>query len=154
MIRMLAVIPYPIGRAPGQRQRIERWALFLRQKGVPVTLSPFLSERGMDVLYDPGRALALTGMERAATCPSPARGFDFDDAIYLAATRPANVWICRLKAPVKTAAMQPGGPRHRCGNEFLAEFARRPASRVTVIRSAFATPRSTRCDQGAAIGCR
>src|SRR5262249_53672138 len=55
MIRVLALVPYPAGRAPGQRYRIEQWAPFLRKEGVHVTFSPFLSERGMDVLYEPGR---------------------------------------------------------------------------------------------------
>ena len=41
------LVPYPIGRAPGQRYRIEQWASLLR----------FLSEHGHNVLYDPGRAL-------------------------------------------------------------------------------------------------
>ncbi len=54
MIRVLALVPYPAGRAPGQRYRIEQWAPFLRREGVHVTLSPFLSRRGMEVLYEPG----------------------------------------------------------------------------------------------------
>ena len=53
MIRVLALVPYPTGRAPGQRYRIEQWAPFLRREGVHVTLSPFLSQRGMGVLYEP-----------------------------------------------------------------------------------------------------
>jgi len=54
VIRVLALVPYPAGRAPGQRYRIEQWAPLLRREGVHVTLSPFLSRRGMDVLYEPG----------------------------------------------------------------------------------------------------
>jgi len=58
MIRVLALVPYPIDRAPGQRYRIEQWAPLLRRAGVQVTLSPFLSRRGMDLLYEPGHVAA------------------------------------------------------------------------------------------------
>lgn len=58
MIRVLALAPYPAGRAPGQRYRIEQWAPLLRREGVQVTLSPFLSLRGMEILYEPGHAVA------------------------------------------------------------------------------------------------
>jgi len=58
MIRVLALVPYPAGRAPGQRYRIEQWAPLLRRGGVQVTLSPFLSRRGMDLLYEPGHVAA------------------------------------------------------------------------------------------------
>ena len=54
MIRVLALVPYPNDRAPGQRYRIEQWAPLLRRGGLQVTLSPFLSRRGMDLLYEPG----------------------------------------------------------------------------------------------------
>ena len=58
MIRVLALVPYPADRAPGQRYRIEQWAPLLRRAGVKVTLSPFLSRRGMDLLYEPGHVAA------------------------------------------------------------------------------------------------
>jgi glycosyltransferase involved in cell wall biosynthesis len=62
VIRVLALVPYPPGRAPGQRYRIEQWAPFLHREGVHVTLSPFLSQRGMEVLYKPGH-VAVKGWE-------------------------------------------------------------------------------------------
>ena len=77
MIRVLALVPYPIGRAPGQRYRIEQWAPFLHREGVHLTLSPFLSERGMDVLYEPGHVArkvceTLRGyLRRLAEAPRP-----------------------------------------------------------------------------------
>ncbi len=58
MIRVLALVPYPADRAPGQRYRIEQWAPLLRRAGVQVTLSSFLSRRGMDLLYEPGHVAA------------------------------------------------------------------------------------------------
>ncbi len=54
MIRVLALVPYPTGQAPGQRYRIEQWAPLLLREGVHVAFSPFLSRRGMEVLYEPG----------------------------------------------------------------------------------------------------
>ncbi len=54
MIRVLALVPYPVDRAPGQRYRIEQWAPLSSRAGVLVTISPFLSPRGMDLLYEPG----------------------------------------------------------------------------------------------------
>src|SRR5712692_4986587 len=56
VIRVLALLPYPTGRAPGQRYRIEQWAPRLRTEGVELSLAPFLSPSGMDVLYHRGRA--------------------------------------------------------------------------------------------------
>src|SRR5437899_11355598 len=53
MIQVLARVPYPACCAPGQRYRIEQWIPHLGREGVHVTLSPFLSRRGMDVLYEP-----------------------------------------------------------------------------------------------------
>jgi glycosyltransferase involved in cell wall biosynthesis len=54
MIQVLALVPYPACCAPGQRYRIEQWIPHLGREGVHVTLSSFLSRRGMDVLYEPG----------------------------------------------------------------------------------------------------
>lgn len=54
MLRVLALVPYPPGRVPGQRYRMEQWAGPLREQGIDVTFSPFLSPRGMDVLYRAG----------------------------------------------------------------------------------------------------
>lgn len=57
-LRVLAVLPYPVGRVPGQRFRIEQWAPKLEDLGISVSFSPFLSEGTMDVLYRPGGNLA------------------------------------------------------------------------------------------------
>jgi len=60
VIRVHALVPYPVGRAPGQRYRIEQWAPLLRRQGVDVTFSPFLSLHGMDVLYESGHVAVKT----------------------------------------------------------------------------------------------
>jgi len=53
-LRVLALVPYPEGRAPGQRYRIEQWAPLMQHDRVEVVVSPFLSSPAMDVLYGAG----------------------------------------------------------------------------------------------------
>src|SRR5262245_56266747 len=57
MLRVAAFLPYPLERVPGQRYRIEQWAPLLRDQGIEITFLPFLSRRGMDVLYTAGHRL-------------------------------------------------------------------------------------------------
>ncbi len=54
MLRVLALVPYPTGRVPGQRYRIEQWAPHLRRLGVDVTLAPGLSPAAYERLQRPG----------------------------------------------------------------------------------------------------
>lgn len=54
MLRVLALVPYPTGRVPGQRYRIEQWAPHLRALGVDVTLAPGLSPAAHERLQRPG----------------------------------------------------------------------------------------------------
>jgi glycosyltransferase involved in cell wall biosynthesis len=61
MIRVVAMTPYPQGRAPGQRYRIEQWAPLLREEGIEVVFSPFLPPAAMDVLYRPGHVARKIG---------------------------------------------------------------------------------------------
>jgi len=173
LIRVLALVPYPVGRAPGQRYRIEQWAPFLHAQGVHVTLSPFLPLRAMDVLYEPGHlaakaremvrgylrrlpeALRSTSVDvifvyREAALLGPAwierllalrrpLVFDFDDAIYLADTSPANAWSRMLKPPAKAATICRLARHVTVGNEFLAKFAEHHARTVTVVPSTIDT---------------
>jgi glycosyltransferase involved in cell wall biosynthesis len=81
MIRVIALVPYPERRAPGQRFRIEQWAPLMREEGVELTISPFLDAHGMDVLYQRGRAAAkiasvLRGHGRRARQIRALNGFD------------------------------------------------------------------------------
>jgi glycosyltransferase involved in cell wall biosynthesis len=57
VLRVAAFLPYPLRRVPGQRYRIEQWAPLLRDEGIEVMFLPFLSQRGMDVLYEAGHQL-------------------------------------------------------------------------------------------------
>jgi glycosyltransferase involved in cell wall biosynthesis len=54
MIRVLALLPYPLGHVPGQRFRIEQWAPLLGAEDVEVSFLPFLSAEDMGVLYQRG----------------------------------------------------------------------------------------------------
>jgi len=56
----MALVPYPIEHAPGQRYRIEQWAGLLREEGVDVTFSPFLTTTGMNTLYRRGHVALKT----------------------------------------------------------------------------------------------
>jgi glycosyltransferase involved in cell wall biosynthesis len=173
MIRVLALVPYPAGRAPGQRYRIEQWAPLLRAAGVEVTFSPFLSARAMDVLYRPGHTATKLGdgvrgylrrlaevmrqnpvdvvfVYREASLLGPAwierlyswrlpLVFDFDDAIYLRGSSPANAWSRILKSTGKPVAICHLARQVIVGNDVLASFASQHARRVTVIPSTIDT---------------
>ncbi len=56
-LRVLAFVPYPTGRVPGQRFRLEQWAPHLARLGIEVRFAPFLDVATLDVLYAPGHAL-------------------------------------------------------------------------------------------------
>lgn len=58
---------------------------------------------------------------------------DFDDAIYLVDTSPANAWSRVFKSKGKTEAICRLASHVTVGNEFLAKFARRHARGVTVV---------------------
>lgn len=173
MLRVLALVPYPIGRAPGQRYRIEQWAPLLREEGIDVIFSPFLSPRCMDVLYRRGHTMikileALRGyVKRAADVVKLHSAdvvfvyreagflgppwlemllswrlplvFDFDDAIYLADTSPANAWSRVLKVRDKPKIICRIARHVTVGNDFLAEFASRYTRAVTVVPSTIDT---------------
>jgi glycosyltransferase involved in cell wall biosynthesis len=53
-VRVIAFVPYPERRAPGQRFRIEQWAPLMASDGVKVDIAPFLDAGAMDVLYASG----------------------------------------------------------------------------------------------------
>ncbi|MEK6303083.1 MAG: glycosyltransferase family 4 protein [Acidobacteriota bacterium] len=53
-IKVLALVPYPLGQTPSQRYRIEQWQPYLEREGISLDLSPFATEGLMRVLYRPG----------------------------------------------------------------------------------------------------
>jgi glycosyltransferase involved in cell wall biosynthesis len=102
VIDVLALVPYPLERVGGQRYRIEQWAPLLQAQDVRVRFRPFLSDRGMDVLYRPGHmwskiAHTLGGYAgRVGETLSPGR----PDVIfvYREAAPLAPAWFERLQA--------------------------------------------------------
>src|SRR5215470_6922953 len=54
-ISVCALVPYPVGRVPGQRYRIEQWAPFLEEEGINIDFIPFADTKLADRLYGPGR---------------------------------------------------------------------------------------------------
>jgi glycosyltransferase involved in cell wall biosynthesis len=55
MVRVLALVPKPLGISPGQRFRLEQWAPLLIAHGISVDFSVFESENLTRVLYEPGK---------------------------------------------------------------------------------------------------
>ena len=98
-LRVLAFVPYPVRRAPGQRFRIEQWAPLMTEQGVRVEISPFLDAGAMDILYAGGRFAtkmlgALDGYGRRAA--ELRRLGDFDAAyVYREAALGRPAWLER-----------------------------------------------------------
>jgi glycosyltransferase involved in cell wall biosynthesis len=59
-LRVLALVPYPLGIAPGQRYRMEQWAPYLREEGIGVHFEPFAGPELSSALYSPGRYMTKT----------------------------------------------------------------------------------------------
>ena len=53
-ISVLGLVPYPLGRTPSQRYRIEQWQPYLEREGIVMDLVPFATDGLMRVLYRPG----------------------------------------------------------------------------------------------------
>ena len=54
-MRILALVPYPRDRAPGQRYRIEQWAPLLEKCGAQVVFEPFRCEALHSLMSQPGK---------------------------------------------------------------------------------------------------
>jgi glycosyltransferase involved in cell wall biosynthesis len=84
-LQVLALVPYPVREAPGQRYRIEQWAPYLGEEGINVHIEPFAGAALSKVLYRPGEYTAkawhmsVAWLKRARTVW---RGAGFD-VIYL-----------------------------------------------------------------------
>jgi glycosyltransferase involved in cell wall biosynthesis len=90
------------------------------------------------------RAACLAGpavLERAIALSGKPIIFDFDDAIYLLDTAPANRPFGWLKFPGKTATICRSSAHVVVGNSYLADYARQYNSQVTVVPSSIDTER-------------
>jgi hypothetical protein len=54
LLRILTLVPYPLGIAPGQRYRTEQWSPYLREHGIELVFSPFADSALQALLYEPG----------------------------------------------------------------------------------------------------
>jgi glycosyltransferase involved in cell wall biosynthesis len=54
-LQVLALVPYPMGEAPGQRYRIEQWAPYLGEQGIDIHIEPFAGPALASTLYERGR---------------------------------------------------------------------------------------------------
>jgi glycosyltransferase involved in cell wall biosynthesis len=99
-LHVLALVPYPLGEAPGQRYRIEQWAPYLQDEGIRIHFEPFADRALRDVLYRTGRYLTkashmLRAWRRRIGVARQARAFD---AVFLhrEAALVGPAWIERL----------------------------------------------------------
>ena len=82
-VRVLFLLPYPLGRAPSQRFRVEALLPLLDAAGIQYTLRPFMDEATWNVLYKggslPRKALGILKgyAKRAATVLAGAGGYDY-----------------------------------------------------------------------------
>jgi len=61
-LRLLALVPKPVGISPGQRYRLEQWAPHLKAHyGITIDFEPFESLNLSGIIYKPGRQLEKIG---------------------------------------------------------------------------------------------
>jgi glycosyltransferase involved in cell wall biosynthesis len=53
-LRVLALVPYPLDTAPGQRYRMEQWAPYLGEQGIDLHFESFAGASLMEALYRQG----------------------------------------------------------------------------------------------------
>lgn len=90
--KVLILLPYPPGRAPSQRFRIEHFLPILEQSGHEVEVQSFLDHAAWEVLYQPGHLL-----QKAAGL---LKGFARRYILLLRLHRFDLVWIHRETAPL------------------------------------------------------
>src|SRR5690554_6892104 len=56
-MRILFLVPYPLGKAPSQRFRFEQYLEILTAKKYSYVLQPFLDEKAWIRIYKPGNLL-------------------------------------------------------------------------------------------------
>jgi glycosyltransferase involved in cell wall biosynthesis len=61
-VRVLAIVPHPLGTAAGQRTTIEAWVPVLEEAGIDVEFSPFATERVQETVASPGRLPAKAAL--------------------------------------------------------------------------------------------
>jgi glycosyltransferase involved in cell wall biosynthesis len=109
--------------------------LWLVGKGIARRVGALLGMGNYDAVYV-FREAALFGpaiFEYWVKLSGAPMVFDFDDAIFVSYKSPSNGYLSRLKFPGKTRAICRMSSHVMTGNQYLAEYARRVNSNVTVI---------------------
>lgn len=57
-MRIIFIIPYPLGKAPSQRFRFEQYTELLNKRGHSVEFAPFIDDKTWHVLYQNGKHVA------------------------------------------------------------------------------------------------
>ena len=80
-MKVLFLVPYPLGQAPSQRFRFEQYFALLDSKGISYRVQSFLTEKGWRLIFQPGKirykAVAMiTGMIRRIKALTQVAAFD------------------------------------------------------------------------------
>lgn len=67
-MRVLALVPYPLDTAPGQRYRCEQWAPYLAELGIHLAFAPFATRALQERLYTRGSYFAKAGEMMRSLC--------------------------------------------------------------------------------------
>lgn len=98
-------------------------------------VSSLLSVKDFDLVYL-FREAALLGpavFERWIGMSKTPYIFDFDDAVFVGYKSPANGYLSYLKFPGKTRAICRGAAHVMAGNQYLADYALKVNSNVTIV---------------------
>ncbi len=113
--------------------------------GISRRFSTLRSLRDYDVIYV-FREAALLGppfFERRIQRSGVPMVFDFDDAVFVSYRSPTNGYLSYLKFASKTKAICRMAAHVMAGNPYLAEYARRVNSNVTVVPTTIDTEKYT-----------
>jgi glycosyltransferase involved in cell wall biosynthesis len=136
---------YPLLYAPGNT--VHKAALFAR--GLVTRLVQSLRRSDYDVAIVQREAIQLgTTVFESALARSPTKlVFDFDDAIWLPDTSPANRRMRFLKRPGKVSRLIEISDMVWAGNDYLADYARRFNAATHVVPTTIDTDRHRPCPQ-------
>jgi glycosyltransferase involved in cell wall biosynthesis len=143
---------YPLLYAPGNTAR--KAAIFGR--GLATRVWQALKRKDYDVAIVQREAIQLgTTVFESAVARSKAKlVFDFDDAIWLSDTSPANRRMSFLKRPEKVSRLIAMSDMVWAGNAYLADYALRFNTRVDVVPTTIDTDDYLPCgDRSAAPVC-
>ena len=151
-LRVLRLVPYPLGTAPGQRYRIEQWAPYLREEGIDIHFEPFAGPAVGGTLYRPGQYatkawhMTRAWLHRARTAW---RGSGFDVVyLYREAALIGPAWLERLAAGATHASSTISTMRSGCPTSARAidhlSYLKAPAKTAGICEWRRPSPSGTR----------